>query len=162
MYLETLLWGILFNNVESVKSQEDRSWQQRLTATLNDGCPIGHISSNKNCSLKMYLKKWCARHGEQFFFIFLTIYVFLKMITEVKHSNANVSKLSCKLACKYGIVEVDFIEWRTVFKSWLTLGYPIETSAQDGQDCFYSTHNHARPANWANTTVRTQFSYLLF
>ncbi len=50
MYIETLFWGILSNNVESVKSQDDKSWQQRLTATLNDGCPIGHISSNKKDS----------------------------------------------------------------------------------------------------------------
>ncbi len=59
------------------------------------------------------------------------------------------SKLSCKLACKFGIVEADFI---AMTSSNLILAYPsdeietIVTPVQDGQGCFYSTHNNARPA----------------
>ncbi len=76
--------------------------------------------------------------------------------------NIAISKLPCKLACKCGIVEANF---NAMTSSIRILAYPsdeIKTIETSAQDCFYSTHNHAQPANWANTTVRTQFSKQFF
>ncbi len=84
------------------------------------------------------------------------------MITKVKHSNANVLDIAfSKLSCKFGIVEVNFI---AMTSSIQMLAHPadeiktIETSAQYGQDCFYSTHNYA-PAAKVRTKLSRQHFY---